>query len=250
MLENYNDPWIGVDLDGTLAEHLPEFDISKIGPPIPAMVNTVKSYLANGKKVKIFTARASLIFDLDWDEYNAQVKEPIDEWCRIHIGEALPITCSKDFYTIGIVDDIAVHAYKGDIYNAGTHLALKAQFDHLQEKYNKLESENESTIEDRKYPFKTVVTKHSIIDIKDLVAENERLIKDLDTHREIIDQQGRKIVELQEEVNSLEENEWKREKVIDDLKDDIKTHLAEIHDLEEDVRKLSEQIMENDHSVN
>jgi hypothetical protein len=214
MLENYNDPWIGVDLDGTLAEHLPEFDISKIGPPIPAMVSTVKSYLANGKKVKIFTARASLIFDLSWDEYNAQVKEPIDEWCRIHIGEALPITCSKDFYTIGIVDDIAVHAYKGDIYNAGTHLALKAQFDHLQEKYNKLEIQVSNLQEDIAYrdiaitSLKVDVKERSQSLVEMIFAENPRVDK---ITKETIEYLQKDIEDLKEIIKNYADDEKQRQ---------------------------------------
>lgn len=50
-----------VDLDGTLAEHDPDakFDPEHIGPPIPAMLERVKAWLAQGDEVVIFTARAA-----------------------------------------------------------------------------------------------------------------------------------------------------------------------------------------------
>ncbi|MEI8285241.1 MAG: hypothetical protein WCG52_09650, partial [bacterium] len=49
--------WIGVDLDGTLAEFIG--DMSFIGEPIMPMLNRVKTWLANGREVRIFTARAA-----------------------------------------------------------------------------------------------------------------------------------------------------------------------------------------------
>jgi len=52
-------PWIGVDLDGTLAQYGEWEGPTKIGPPIPAMVERVKAWLANGDAVKIFTARVN-----------------------------------------------------------------------------------------------------------------------------------------------------------------------------------------------
>jgi hypothetical protein len=53
--------WIGVDLDGTLAYYDPEadFDPEKVGPPVPKMVARVKRWLAEGKTVKILTARVA-----------------------------------------------------------------------------------------------------------------------------------------------------------------------------------------------
>jgi hypothetical protein len=56
-------PWIGVDLDGTLARDLGNkrenriFD--EIGSPIEPMVKRLRKWIAEGKSVKIFTARAS-----------------------------------------------------------------------------------------------------------------------------------------------------------------------------------------------
>ncbi len=57
-------PWIGVDLDGTLARDLRnkregEVFFDTIGSPIEPMVNRLRKWIAAGKTVKIFTARAS-----------------------------------------------------------------------------------------------------------------------------------------------------------------------------------------------
>ena len=49
--------WIGVDLDGTLAEYNGWQGPANIGAPIPAMVERVKAWLEEGRDVRIFTAR-------------------------------------------------------------------------------------------------------------------------------------------------------------------------------------------------
>lgn len=50
--------WIGVDLDGTLAFYDGYKGPEHIGDPIPLMEKRVKGWIAEGKPVKIFTARA------------------------------------------------------------------------------------------------------------------------------------------------------------------------------------------------
>jgi len=52
-------PWIGVDLDGTLARDLGSTRGDKIGSPIEPMLVRVQKWIAEGRTVKIFTARAS-----------------------------------------------------------------------------------------------------------------------------------------------------------------------------------------------
>ena len=89
------DGWYGVDLDGTLAhrdESKPHDDMV-VGKPIKPMVDRVKSMLAEGKDVRIFTAR---------DPHPA-----IKRWCKEHIGEMLPITNKKDKGMIELYDDRA-----------------------------------------------------------------------------------------------------------------------------------------------
>jgi phosphoglycolate phosphatase-like HAD superfamily hydrolase len=91
--------WIGVDLDGTLAEYHGWKGAYHIGEPIPKMVARIKKWLKEGKKVKIFTARA---FARD-----SKQNEVIEKWCLEHIGEVLEITCVKDYSMIELWDDRA-----------------------------------------------------------------------------------------------------------------------------------------------
>lgn len=94
--------WIGVDLDGTLAHYDGWRGNHHIGKPIPLMVERVKTWLAGGLKVKIFTARA---YCKEPDEI---VLKPIREWCKEHLGQELPITNVKNFGMIELWDDRCV----------------------------------------------------------------------------------------------------------------------------------------------
>jgi hypothetical protein len=95
--------WIGVDLDGTLA-HYDEWEgIDVIGAPIIPMVNRVKSWLAEGIEVRIFTARVGGPADLA-----ATARPQIERWCREHIGQKLTVTATKDFGMYELWDDRAV----------------------------------------------------------------------------------------------------------------------------------------------
>lgn len=95
--------WIGVDLDGTLAYYEKWTDHRDIGAPIPAMVERVQRWLAEGKDVRIFTARANAVMQplyLFVETCNA-----IEAWCLKHIGRVLPITNAKDYQMIELWDD-------------------------------------------------------------------------------------------------------------------------------------------------
>jgi hypothetical protein len=99
ILEKKIEPWIGVDLDGTLAKHLDgEFDPEKIGEPVPAMLRRVKRWLKSGKRIKIFTARAA-------EQGNTK---PIKAWLKQHGLGDLEITNEKDPGCIKFWDDRAV----------------------------------------------------------------------------------------------------------------------------------------------
>jgi hypothetical protein len=103
-----NGGWIGVDLDGTLAHYEGWKGTHHIGAPIAPMVERVKGWLAAGKRVKIFTARMHghgmpLIGGGVED-----VKTPIENWCREHIGQVLEVTNVKDFGMIELWDDRAI----------------------------------------------------------------------------------------------------------------------------------------------
>jgi hypothetical protein len=98
------EPWIGVDLDGTLAGYA-KFDGVNIGEPIPLMIKRVKDWLAEGKKVKIFTARVA-------HDENDEHRRAIEKWCEKHIGQKLEVTCIKDFGMKELWDDRAIRVQK------------------------------------------------------------------------------------------------------------------------------------------
>jgi hypothetical protein len=95
--------WIGVDLDGTLAEYNGWKATGKtgelsIGKPIMPMVTRVLDWLNAGQEVRIFTARAS----------EPDMIPPIKAWCVEHLGRELPVTNMKDFGMITLYDDRAI----------------------------------------------------------------------------------------------------------------------------------------------
>ena len=93
-----NDGWIGVDLDGTLAEYHGFVSPDHIGPPVPLMLRRVKEWLADGRTVKIFTARVSV----------PEQAQPIKAWLKKHGLPDLEITNVKDQHMDQLWDDRAV----------------------------------------------------------------------------------------------------------------------------------------------
>ncbi len=89
------DPWIGVDLDGTLAysDHIFRGE-DFIGEPIAPMVAKVREWLEEGKDVRIFTAR--------------RPHPAIRRFSMEQFGKVLPITNKKDPGMIALYDDRAV----------------------------------------------------------------------------------------------------------------------------------------------
>jgi len=99
--------WIGVDLDGTLAEYDGWVDATHIGLPVSKMLERVKKWLATGQEVKIFTARVSST------QAQAELaRRSIENWCRVYIGQVLEVTSEKDTGCIEIWDDRAVQVEK------------------------------------------------------------------------------------------------------------------------------------------
>lgn len=92
--------WIGVDLDGTLAHYDGWKGVEHIGPPVPAMVDRVKAWRAEGREVRIFTARVH--------DRTTSTVAVIHDWCETHLGERLPVTNVKDFGMVELWDDRAV----------------------------------------------------------------------------------------------------------------------------------------------
>lgn len=103
----YIHPWIGVDLDGTLAKDISGevYDPLVIGQPVPTMVERVLAVLEQGEyDVRIFTARV-----FEGGPIRKKVIARIKAWCRVHLGRELEITCKKDYGLREIWDD---RAYK------------------------------------------------------------------------------------------------------------------------------------------
>jgi hypothetical protein len=134
-----NEGWIGCDFDGTLSVYGGWGIDGAPGDPVAAMVGRVKSWLANGLKVKIFTARVSSRDALELAVETARIKA----WCLKHIGQELEIVCAKDYNMISLYDDRAVQVTKntGELpteqlvlllqQGRGRELQLKQEVDHL-----------------------------------------------------------------------------------------------------------------------
>lgn len=97
--------WIGVDLDGTLAHYEGWKGELHIGEPIPKMIDRVKRWISEKKEVRIITARVSVGENDRSKSAISDIKKAIDNWCLLHIGKVLPITCCKDFGMIELWDD-------------------------------------------------------------------------------------------------------------------------------------------------
>jgi hypothetical protein len=111
--------WIAVDLDGTLAEYHGWQGVDHVGAPVKLMVDRVKRWIAEGKDVRIFTARMHGHGMPDLQGGIVDVKQPIEKWCARHLGRVLPVTNIKDFGMIELWDDRAIqvvpnHGYRVD----------------------------------------------------------------------------------------------------------------------------------------
>ena len=89
--------WIGVDLDGTLA-HYESGQFPRIGEPIRLMEDRVRLWLAEGKTIKIFTARAC-----EPDQIPR-----VKAWLRHWGFPDLEVTNAKDYNMVEFWDDRAV----------------------------------------------------------------------------------------------------------------------------------------------
>jgi len=105
--------WIGIDLDGTLADYSSGWRAwNDIGPPLQPMLDRVKEMLAANKRVKIFTAR--VCFDTDVCRATGQgfsredMAKVIQDWCEKHGLPRLEVTNIKDIYMRELWDDRAV----------------------------------------------------------------------------------------------------------------------------------------------
>jgi hypothetical protein len=114
--------WIGIDLDGTLAQYEHWTDGS-IGEPIMPMIDLVKTLLSeNLYKVKIFTARVSPASRPAAEAIEQRSR--IEDWCVQHLGQVLDITHEKDSSMVLMYDDRCVQVEKntGRLLSPGVNL--------------------------------------------------------------------------------------------------------------------------------
>ncbi len=115
--------WIGVDLDGTLAEYNGWIDETHIGDPIPEMANRVRVWLDAGFDIRIFTARVDggqAAVDMGHVETGVfrnveRITSIIQDWTEKHFNIRLPVTNKKDFGMVQLWDDRAVRV----VFNEG-----------------------------------------------------------------------------------------------------------------------------------
>ena len=96
--DSLNCSWIGVDLDGTLAEYTEFKGCESIGKPILKMVEYVKDLINKGENVKIFTARI---------DGHPEVVTCIQQWLQDVGLPILPVTNIKDPGMKLLIDDRA-----------------------------------------------------------------------------------------------------------------------------------------------
>lgn len=99
------DGWVGCDLDGTLAFYDGFRGDDHVGEPIEPMIKQVRKWIAEGRDVRIFTAR--------------KPHPAIRKFCMDNFGKILPITNIKDSKMQMLVDDraVGVKRNKGEIFS-------------------------------------------------------------------------------------------------------------------------------------
>jgi broad specificity phosphatase PhoE len=112
--------WYGCDLDGTLCKPAESYDGTAIGAPIKTMIDKVKSLIACGKEVRIFTACIA-------DDVDGKKEAAIKAWCKTHIGRELPVTNEKDPGMVALWDDRAHNA--DEINKAGSGVMVAFMLD-------------------------------------------------------------------------------------------------------------------------
>lgn len=147
-------PWIGFDLDGTLAVYLKWEGIDHIGEPVKPMVDLIKRLHAEGKYVKIVTARVaprkegtekkpnpyygkpvpSYAEKSDYRSHYEEDKEwgPIRfiiDWCEKNLGFVPEITHEKDHLMEALYDDRVIQV----VPNKG--IVIKDLLDELIERH-------------------------------------------------------------------------------------------------------------------
>src|SRR5437899_599621 len=99
------EPWIGFDLDGTIADDSKMSEECEIGPSIKKMMDRIKQLRKDNIPVKIVTSRVDGNISIK-NKDNVEMIDrfldvpkiiaDIEQWCLKNIGEILPVTDRKD----------------------------------------------------------------------------------------------------------------------------------------------------------
>lgn len=107
--DEFPDGWIGIDFDGSLVTYDGWRGPDVFGDPIQSMVDRVKQWIAEGKNVRIMTARVSPQGEMDDKDNDVNIaRRGIEAWCLEKFGKVLPVTHEKDYNMIELWDDRAV----------------------------------------------------------------------------------------------------------------------------------------------
>lgn len=124
-------PWIGVDLDDTVAVALDDYsDPTKIGEPIPAMIEKVRTAIKNGETIKVFTARMAD------KEHADKIRTAIGDWTEKHVGTRLDATNEKDPGMVEFWDDKARQVEPGTGMFSVADITLVASTVKVADHYN------------------------------------------------------------------------------------------------------------------
>lgn len=85
--------WAALDFDGVLHDYLHPIAGRKMGPPLPGALEAVKSLLARGHRVTVFTSRGNR-------------PQHVIDWLRYYHFPELEVTNIKQDYDL-ILDDKA-----------------------------------------------------------------------------------------------------------------------------------------------
>ncbi len=97
--EKDNQSWLGVGLDGVLAERTDAGLDGEIGPPVPDMIARVRDWVKYKRiRVKVLTPRA----------HNEEGAERVRQWLAAHRLGYLEFTSQKDLHMVEFWDDRAV----------------------------------------------------------------------------------------------------------------------------------------------
>ena len=111
--------WIGFDLDGTLAKYDGWKGFDHIGEPVKPMVALVKKLHAEGRRVKVLTARVAphkledgttgeayiTVPGEDGGSTRQYARQYVADWCHFNLGFVPEITHEKDHLMLDLYDD-------------------------------------------------------------------------------------------------------------------------------------------------